>query len=173
MRTSVPNFTLKKLLGDYWDPISTILREEKEAAQKEAAKKAAKKEAAKKEAAKKEAAKKFPKKRFCFGASDPKASKRGLSGVEASSSGASDPKASKKGLSGVEASSSEPKIYEEKLAGLWLGKLLDERWRVHWNCEIPKDTMRHLRPYFISSKYRPDIWLDVEFNSFRYPLLMI
>ena len=95
MRTSVPNFTLKQLLGDYWDPISTILRLEKEA-QKEAAKEAVKKE---------DSLRSILALELLI-----QASKRGLSGVEASSSGASDPKASKRGLSWVEASSSEPKI---------------------------------------------------------------
>lgn len=63
------------------------------------------------------------------------------------------------------------KLYFEH-AGLWLQHKL-KNLEVHWNCEIPHETMLFLQPYFISPKYRPDIWVDITLDDFQYPVLMI
>ena len=66
------------------------------------------------------------------------------------------------------------KVYEEKAGGKWLEQLVEGTgWDVHWNCEIPKHAQGYLRPYYMSPKYRPDIWLSVTLDECCYQLLLI
>lgn len=69
------------------------------------------------------------------------------------------------------------KTYEEKLGGLWIKKIFTKAkltsWEVHWNSEIPPEAQGNLLPFFISTKYRPDIWLSFRYEGKLYQLLLI
>ncbi len=43
----------------------------------------------------------------------------------------------------------------------------------NWNCQIPPEAQGHLSPFYISRKYRPDVWLSFLFQGVVYQLLMI
>lgn len=38
---------------------------------------------------------------------------------------------------------------------------------------VPKTMLRGLRPYFISSNCRPDLWVSISMDNWEYPLLMV
>ena len=70
----------------------------------------------------------------------------------------------------------QEKVYQEKVFGKWLAQKFEKicsQWKVHWNCEIPVEARGYLAPYFMSEKYRPDIWIGVTFEAVLYQLLLV
>ena len=66
------------------------------------------------------------------------------------------------------------KVYEEKVCGLWIKRLLNNHyWDVVWNKELPEEAKGYLAPYFIGPKYRPDLCLTITMENHCYQLLLM